>query len=113
MDPDLIVMWVGILGIIVVVHLFYYLNRCSRYHLLEKLAEKGPLTPELLAQIDSIKEKIRTEYENHPLRSGSFLTCVGIALVVTIGSMQGGIPLEHGWLIRPPPGASDCRHAGG
>lgn len=100
MDPDLIVIWVGILGIIVVVNLFIYLNRRSRYRLLEKLAEKGPLTPELLAQINSGKDRARTEEEKHPIRSGIFLMCVGVALAVFFWAMQGGgIPLEHGWLM--------------
>jgi len=101
MDPDLIVIWVGILGIIIVVNLFIYLNRRSRYRLLEKLAEKGPLTPELLTQISSGKERARTEEEKHPIRSGIFLMCVGIALAVFFWAMQGGgVPLAHGnWLM--------------
>lgn len=99
MDPDLLVIWGGILAVIIVVNLFIYLNRRSRYRLLEKLAEKGPLSPELLAGLSTGNNHSRSDAEKRPITSGIFLMCIGIALAVFFWAMQDfGLGPHIGWL---------------
>jgi hypothetical protein len=102
MDPDLLIIWCGIIAVVVVVNLFIYLNRRSRYELLEKLSEKGPLSPELLANIASNGQARRYE-EKHTVGGAIFLMCIGVALAVFFWAffVKFGNPIyDHdGWFV--------------
>jgi hypothetical protein len=96
----LTIIWGAILLIVFIVSLFTYLNRRSRYRLLEKLAEKGPLSSELLAGLSSNGSN-RSLEGKRPISSGIFLMCIGVALAVFFWAMEGGgIPFaDENWLF--------------
>lgn len=94
----LVIIWTAILLLVFIVSLFSYLNRRSKYRLLERLAEKGQqLTPDMLAGLSS---NGRSRDDRGPIAQGIFLMCVGVALAVFFWAMQGGgIPLsDDHWL---------------
>ncbi len=82
----LVIIWGAILLLVFIVSLFSYLNKRSKYRLLETLAEKGQaLTPEMLAGLTNGK----SHEPKGSVASGIFLMCIGVALAVFFWAMEG------------------------
>lgn len=86
-----IVFWGAIVLIVVIGNYFSYKTQSSRHRMMETLAEKGqPVPPELI-----VNGRHSYRY-GHPIQSGIFLMCVGIALAVFFWAMGGGGNLFDG-----------------
>jgi hypothetical protein len=80
-----IVFWGAIVLIIVIANYFSYKTQASRHRMMETLAQKGQTIPPEL--IGSGRHGYRYA---HPVQSGIFLMCIGIALAVFFWAMSGG-----------------------
>ena len=82
------IFWGAIVLIVLFSNFFSYRAQASRHRMLETLAEKGqPIPPELLANGRGDRYNYR---QGHPVQSGIFLMCIGIALAVFFWVMNGG-----------------------
>ena len=83
-NPELF--WAAIVAVVFIASLFSYLERSSRYRAIERLAEKGQtVPPEMFRRSDRHDLRYR-----HPVLSGIYLMCVGVALTIFLWAMQGG-----------------------
>jgi len=82
------IFWIAIVLIVFVGCFFSYRERTSRYRMIETLAQKGqPIPPELLTNVGGRGSGWR---DNHPIQSGIFLMCIGVALAIFLWAMNGG-----------------------
>jgi hypothetical protein len=95
----LAIIWAAIVAIVFVASFFSYRSRASQHRMIETLAEKGqPIPPELL----TVTGRRYWRY-GHPVASGIYLMCVGVALAIFFWAMTGGgLPFDgdhpHSWL---------------
>ena len=83
------VFWGAIVLIVFMSFLFGHLRRSSKYHMIERLAEKGQtISPELLASVSNGNGHDRGH--RSPIQQGIFLMCIGIALAIFFWAMGGG-----------------------
>lgn len=93
--------WVAIVVIVFIASLFSYLERSSRYRAIERMAEKGQTVP---PEMFSRRGRDRYDWrDSHPVLSGIYLMCIGVALAIFFWAVQGGgMPFEdgqmHNWL---------------
>lgn len=90
------IFWIAVVGIVFFASFFRYLERSSRHRMIEKLAEKGqPIPPEYLSS--SVEHGGRRYYRyRHPLQSGIYLMCIGVALFLFFWALTGGGNLLDG-----------------
>jgi len=90
------IFWIAIAVIVFFSSFFSYRERVSRHRMIETLAEKGqPIPPEYLG--DRYYGRRYGRY-GHPVASGIYLMCIGVALAVFFGAMTGwNYPFEEGY----------------
>ena len=85
-----VIFWGAILLIVFFSSFFGYLERRSRYRVIEKMVEKGqPVPPEMFVRSSRSYDRHSWHYM-HPAASGIFLMCIGVALAVFLWAIQGG-----------------------
>jgi cytochrome bd-type quinol oxidase subunit 2 len=81
----MIIFWVAIFAIVFVGNFFAYRSRVSHHRMIETLAEKGQTIPP-----DYLRYGRRSWRYGHPVASGIYLMCIGVALAVFFWAMSGG-----------------------
>lgn len=82
------IFWLAIVAVVFIAGLFQYLERSSRYRAIERMAEKGQtVPPEMFSRLPRDRYSWRN---SHPVASGIFLMCIGVALAVFLWAVQGG-----------------------
>jgi len=86
-----VMFWSAILLIVFFTSFFGYLERRSRYRAIEKMVEKGQtIPPEMLSRHPMHYDTSRAWRYAHPIRSGIFMMCIGVAIAVFFWAVQGG-----------------------
>jgi len=81
-----VVFWVAVVAMVFFGNFFSYRERASRHRMIETLAEKGqPIPTEYLGN----GRRYSWRY-GHPVASGIYLMCVGVALFVFFWAFSGG-----------------------
>lgn len=84
------IFWLAIVAIIFFNSFFRYRERASRHRMIETLAEKGqPIPPEYLPATSDYVGRHYYRYR-HPVQSGIYLMCIGVALFLFFWAMSGG-----------------------
>jgi hypothetical protein len=84
------IFWIAIVAIVFFSSLFGWLERSSRYRAIEKMVEKGQTVPPEFLGRGPLPYDRRAWRYGHPVSSGIYLMCVGVALAVFFWAMQGG-----------------------
>lgn len=80
------IFWIAVVAMVFFGNFFSYRERASRHRMIETLAEKGqPIPPEYF----SSSRRYSGRY-GHPVSSGIYLMCVGVALFIFFWAMTGG-----------------------
>lgn len=92
------IFWIAIVIIVFLGTFFSYRERSARYRTIQTLAEKGqPIPPELLDR--GRPGRYYWRY-GHPVASGIYLMCMGVALAVFLWAMTGSSDVLDGDMHR-------------
>jgi hypothetical protein len=85
-DPDLVIIFTGVVAIVFIASYFGQQKRRDRMALIEKMLDKGqPLSPALLASLGT-----NGKHPQNSIGHAAFLMLLGVALAVFFGAMTGG-----------------------
>jgi hypothetical protein len=84
------IFWGAILLMCFFTSFFSYLERRSRYRTIEKMVEKGQTVPPEMFSRSALPYDRRVWHYQHPVASGIFLMCIGVAIAIFFWAMQGG-----------------------
>lgn len=90
------IFWIAVVAMVFFGNFFSYRERASRHRMIETLAEKGqPIPPEYVGGAYYGRRHWRY---GHPVSSGIYMMCIGVALAVFFWAMTGGgDPFDDGF----------------